>query len=285
MENKFREKWILNEADWHEYIPHHYHVSAIGADNQDLPPNTHYGPCLRQAFYRIVNPKEKGVGTEGNLYVGTTIHEKLQEIQKKNVPHSIIEFPLFGKHENITYSGSIDITEFQKGSFMPIIIDVIDIKSASEYTLPKHETDYNPTYFNQLYLYAFILSSFYLTEVVVNNLEVWYVNKHNYATHVIKQKYDQQIGRQKYTSFLERCTVLDDHLEANTLPDKEPMRWCRYCDYRQLCDSGCVLEENIKTYTEEEVEELYMKKTGKSPNWRGNKTKAFIQFRGAFKIG
>ena len=284
MENKFKEKWTLNEVDWHEHVPHHYHVSQIGVGHQDLSPDKHQGPCLRQAYYRIVVPKERDVGSEGNLFVGTTVHEKLQDITKKNVPHSIIEFPLFGKYLHVTYSGSVDIVKFKKKSFLPIKVNVCDIKSASEYTLPKYETDYNPTYFAQVYLYAYILNTFYLVDVFVQDLEIWYVNKHNYATHVITQKYDPKKGKEFFKDFLQRCTELDAHLQTEVLPDKEPMRWCKYCDYRMLCDSDCATEEGIKVYTEEEIENMYMKKTGKSPYWRGNKTKAYYSFKGGFKV-
>ena len=284
MKNYFEDVWVLKERDWHEYVPHHYHITQIGVGHQDLNPNTHYGPDLRQAWYRIKKPVEMQVGSKGNLAMGTLLHAALQDIQKKNVPNSIIEFPMFGKHEDITYSGSIDIVEFVEGSFNPIRMKIIDIKSASDHTLPKHETDYNPTYFAQLILYTYILKTFYLIDVEIDKLEIWYVNKHNLATHKIRKEYDHEEGKRFFEEFLSRCHYLDECIFSNTLPDREPMKWCIYCDWRMLCTNNCVSEEDVIPISESDVEDAYRDHTGKNPYWRGQRTKSFIAFRAGYKI-
>ena len=59
MENKYEQYWERPDVDWHEKIPHHYHVSAVGVDHSDLDAKQHYGPCLRQSFYNIVDYRKE----------------------------------------------------------------------------------------------------------------------------------------------------------------------------------------------------------------------------------
>ena len=62
-----------------------------------------------------------------------------------------------------------------------------------------------------------------------------YINKHNLATYEQTEKYDSEKGEAIFKDFLERCFYLDECLKRKAVPVAEPMKWCKYCDYRERC--------------------------------------------------
>ena len=111
-----------------------------------------------------------------------------------------------------------------------------------------------------------------------------YVNKQNEYVGEQTEEYDNNKGLDRWLNFIQRCFQLHDYLIKGELPPREPMKWCRYCKYGQRCRDNVIYDEDVKEYTNSEIEELYQQETGKSPIWRGNYTKAFMGFRSKFKI-
>ncbi len=298
MQNRYEEYWERPDVDWHEKIPHHYHVSALGACHEGLDPKLHYGPCMRQSFYNVVDPLPNSPETKGNLKMGNILHEAMQKEEKQKNPTCVIEFPLYMEFtrgdRKISISGSIDIVDFLKSCY-PMFVDIVDIKTASDYTLPKNEDDRNPTYFAQVSIYSYILQNFIFnpTFVVIKRLEVRYIAKHNAAINVVELDYNNKLMKEMFDSFVDRCFELDEYLYPSTevgfsgqteLPPAEPMRWCGLCKYAARCAADCIYEEDIPLYSIEEIEGFYTKYVGKNPIWRGNYTKAFKTYRSKFKI-
>jgi len=289
MENLYAEYWERPEVDWHARIPHHYHVSQIGVDHSDKDPSEHYGPCLRQSFYKIVDELPKAPSSRGNLRMGNILHEQMQLEEKLKNPSSIIEFPVYIELERlarkISASGSIDIVDFIRCCY-PQLFDTVDIKTASSYTLPKGDYDFNPTYFAQVMIYTYILQNFYFNPALIKArfLEIRYIDKHNAGVYVVRKAYDHEEAEKAFKSFVDRCFKLDEHLENNTLPETEPMKWCKYCEYRSRCTANALTDENTPSFTMEELEEMYHTFTGKNALWRGNYTNAFKGYISGFKI-
>jgi len=294
MENRYEEFWERPEVDWHEKIPHHYHVSALGACHAGLDPKLHYGPCMRQSFYKIVDPLPESPESKGNLRMGNILHEAMQKEEKLKNPNCVIEFPLYMEFERnnrkISISGSVDIVDFHKNCY-PQTFDVIDIKSASEYTLPKDENDRNPTYFAQVAIYSYILQNFYFNPMFMKllTMRVRYIAKHNAGINVVKLPYKNSLGKPMFDSFVDRCFEMDEQLYPEPepdliLPDAEPMRWCGLCDYAARCVADVIYEKDIPEFTEEQVQGFFEKFTGRNVYWRGSLTKGYLKYREAFKI-
>ena len=150
-ENKYRKYYYEIDTEWHENKIGTYHVSGIGNSHKDLDPWEHAGPCLRDTYWDYLDPIEDNDETAGNFHIGKILHEIIQDIYKHNVPNSIIEFPIVIKHNDITIKGSVDIIDFDKEA-------IIDIKTASMFTFPSSEYDYNPTYVSQVSIYSALLS-------------------------------------------------------------------------------------------------------------------------------
>ena len=228
MDNLYNKYWIENEQEIHTYDIGTYHVSQIGNSHTDLESDEHSGPCLRQGYWEYLEPIEKSVSTIGNFELGKIIHEKIQELMKLNNPATVNEFPLRVWLKKIILSGSVDTIVFTKDG-----LHVIDFKSASQYTLPKGDYDKNPTHFTQVYIYAFLLSKIFTLDI--QTVSVVYINKHNLATYKQTEKYDTGKAIDIYVNFVERCNYLNECLEKKKVPIPEPMRWCKYCDYRERC--------------------------------------------------
>ncbi|MCP4651659.1 MAG: PD-(D/E)XK nuclease family protein [PVC group bacterium] len=289
MENRFKDFWERPEVDWHEKIPHHYHVSQVGMDHSNKDASEHYGPCLRQSFYRILDPIPEAPSSRGNLFMGNVLHEIMQTEEKKKNPSSIMEFPLYLEFERngqkISISGSVDIVDFERNSF-PQLVNVIDIKTASSYTLPRTESEKNPTYFAQAGIYAYILQNFYFNNALikVNKVGIRYIDKHNAGVYTIDIPYDNTATKKIFDSFINRCFQLDAFIGTNDLPQAEPMKWCKYCTYRARCTADVILEEGVPSFSMKMLEDMYKKFTGKNAIWRGNYTKAYKDYIKAFKI-
>jgi len=288
MENKYEKYWIEKEKEWHGYQVGKYHVSSIGADNQNLNKNDHYGPCLRATFYDYTDKIEDKETSTGNKFIGTILHEKVQEITRKNNRLTIVEFPLIEQvvtshNDIITLLGSVDLVEFEPylydGKYRTIV-NLYDFKTASEYTLPKHDEDYNPTYFNQLKIYAHMLNELFdFANVIINKLVIVYINKHNLATYEIIQNFDEEECFKIFDSFVHRADYLHECLKNNALPKAEPMRWCKYCKYQARCRANALSDEDIPNYDEEELVEIFERETGKRAYWHGNETKGFQEWK------
>lgn len=228
--NLYRKYWIETPVPTHEYMIGIYHVSQIGNSHQDLDSDEHSGPCLRQGYWQYLEPIELTEGTLGNFHMGRLLHRNVQEIMKINNPATINEFPLRYWTNDIIISGSIDTVVFSKNK-----ISIIDFKSASQYTLPKGKYDKNPTHFTQVYLYAYLLSLMFGSHIKIKDVSLIYINKHNLATYEQTEKYDSEKGEAIFKDFLERCFYLDGCLKHKQVPVPEPMKWCKYCDYRGKC--------------------------------------------------
>ena len=219
------------------------------------------------------------------------MHSEVQRIYVINHHGAIAECPLgrriiYGDLEFIIL-GSIDITD-SEFSDKPLVnwIDVIDFKSASDWTFPKDIDDKNPTHFDQTKIYTFILFTFTLNSTYnkIRDIKVVYMGKHNLYTGEQIIKFNMAECASKYSSFIQRCSKLHMALIQKKLPDKEPMKWCSMCDYRSRCEANVISMEDVPSLMIKEVRNLYSKETGKSPMWRGKETKGFEKFKYRFKI-
>ncbi len=226
--NHYNEFWINKPKAVHEYEIGTYHVSQVGNSHSDMEDNEHSGPCLRQGYYQYLNPAERRDETIGNFHIGNILHEKIQEILKLNNPAVINEFPLRIWLDDIIISGSVDSVSFSKKG-----IHIIDFKTASQYTLPKGKYDKNVTHFTQVYIYAGLLSQ--VVKLPIVDISIVYINKHNLATFKQTEKYNKDKALEIYEDFIERCFYLHNCLTKKELPIAEPMKWCKYCDYKEIC--------------------------------------------------
>jgi len=293
LENKWDKYWKdPNTVVWHKNIIGVYHVSAIGCDHQHLEPEDHSGPCLRQTFYQYVAPVEKNLKSKGNLNQGTVMHKEAERIYQIKRSYSIIEFPLAKSiNKDIAATGSVDVVDFLDNNE----VLVLDFKTSSEWTFPKGKNDRQITHFDQVYIYAALLQNFVFGNTKrISHLKVVYLNKHDQFTGEQEMEYVNNIGLSKLLDFSNRCKKLHGHLvdyrnkiyscNGSYLPNREPMKWCKYCDYKNCCRENVIGGEALKTYTKGEVGALYAKETGKSPIWRGNYTKAYKDFEKGYKV-
>lgn len=273
--------WVIKDKEWHSYEVGEYHVSSIGTKKTGEP-KKHYGPCLRQTFYEYKYPLEDNVFSKGNKNTGKRIHEDLQVIYKRNNPNSIIEFPLYEEiTEELKLCGSIDVVHFfyKDGQQWA---DIIDFKTAMYLTLPKDEEAYNPTYVYQLYIYAHWLTQ--IMNVKIRHLLIVYIDKVNEV--VYEQKpivYNPDIGGQAWDEFKRRSIYEHDCLTSDTLPIKEPMRWCKLCKYRMKCDLNIKSNEEIKQFSEKRLQEVFEVSYEKKAIWAGKETKGYIKWKGEIK--
>ena len=235
MKNLYRKYWIEKPKKVHGYKMGVYHVSQIGNSHADLQPGEHSGPCLRQGYWDYIDSIEFEDGTVGNFHIGNILHEDIQRIAKLNNPAVVNEFPLRVWLAEFIISGSVDNIVFVENG-----IHIVDFKTASQYTLPKGSYDKNITHFTQVYIYAFLLSKIFKLDIL--DVSVVYINKHNLATYKQTEKYKVGKAIGIYTDFLDRCGYLHSCLKAREVPIAEPMKWCKYCRYKEKCieveDSG-----------------------------------------------
>lgn len=255
--NEFQKYWhpeLFRELpDWHENIIGIYHVSSIGCNHQDLEYNEHSGPCIRSTYWEYTDPLPDTDETIGNFEMGDDIHIKLQFIIKKWKPNTIIEKPLAIVLERdgkvILLVGSIDIEYKHLFNLLNATsqtkkkISIWDIKSASEYTLPKGKYDKNITHFDQTNIYGAMDTLFDLhpdyNEII--RLKIIYVNKHNKGTFCQRERFDLSNATNKLSDCIDRAFYLHACLETSQLPVPEPQKWCKYCKYLTRCiDQGDV---------------------------------------------
>ena len=285
LKNQYSKYWLDNGKDWHEKNIGTYHVSGVGCKQDDNDPDSHYGPCKRQTQYEYTFPIPKSLTSQGNVHTGTNHHALVQDIFRKNHNNSIIEFPLHKMdvigNEIIHMVGSIDAIIMDYDFTDDITyIDVYDFKTASKYTLPKHDKDYNPTYFSQLYLYGFILESMFSSvKVRIRNLFVVYIDKHNLSTYEIVMPYELAIAMERFNSFKERCWLLHMSLTLKRLADKDPNRWCKYCSYKTRCDLGLKKDPDMNKYTNDELADIFVGVSGKKAFWGNRETNGFKEWK------
>ncbi len=291
LKNLYEKYWIEKPVLRHSYQIGDYHVSQVGADHSNLAPEDHSGPCLREAFYKYVDAIPDTMQTTGNFHQGRLMHTEVQRIYLINNNGAIAEYPVGRlvqfKDEQFKALGSIDIyhSEFSNKPFINIL-DVIDGKSASDYTFPDDPEDKNPTHFDQVKIYAFMLITYCLNKRYnkIRNLKVVYFAKHNLYTGEQVERFDLRECQSKYMSFINRCYILHKALQEMKLPKAEPHKWCSYCSYAGRCNADVIHDKDIPTVTLEEVKKLYSEKTGKSPIWRDKETQGFQKFKFKFKI-
>ena len=226
--NKFEKYFIIRPYDWHEVRIGYYHVSTIGAYNQNREQKEHSGPCLRDTFYGFipVDKKKQSLNTQGNFKQGDFIHEKGEGIAKINDPFVFPEFPLqrllaHGK-QKIIILGSIDLPKQKQltlddNPINAIVINITDFKSASDYTFPydNSEKNRNPTHFDQVNIYTYWLLNYYLNNkyITVEDITVAYVNKHELYTGEQKVKYNNDKALGIFVDFVSRAFELDTKLK------------------------------------------------------------------------
>lgn len=242
MSNKYKKYFIEDEEkEWHNYKVGTYHISAVGNSHKELSPQEHYGPCLRSTFWNYKDPAERDEKSIGNLRMGNILHGIAQEIYKKNRPNSIIEFPIVIKMGEITIKGSVDIIDFGDKA-------VVDLKTASLFTFPSSEYDYNQTYLTQVRLYgAFLQYNIFDNEYFeIETLRIVYIKKHNLETLEMDINYDGEEIAKAYADFVERVQYLHDCLTDTIVPKAEPHKWCKFCPYLEYC----LEHEDLKPYVD-----------------------------------
>lgn len=237
MTNKYREYFDKQEVEWHSRQIGVYHVSQIGNSHKDKNPQDHYGPCLLSTYEDYQQPEEKDLHSTGNLAMGTLLHKVVQKRYKKNHPNSVIEFPIIVYFSNLKVMGSVDIIDFNRKA-------VMDIKTASLFTFPGSEYDYNPTYMSQIMIYTGLLKLFVFNNdfFTPEELVAIYVKKHNLEVLETSIDYDWEKVMAAYANFRDRCEYLDECLREEVEPEAEPHKWCKFCPRLKRC----LLEGRIK---------------------------------------
>jgi len=245
LDNLFVKYWNTDPFDWHRKKEGEYHVSTIGNSHEDLPPEDHYGPCLRAGWYKWQMDKPKSLTSEGNLSMGSLLHRIVQEKYKEAYPLCEIESPvmisLYEKEtgDEIRLIGSIDLVEFEwiNDNSSKVAFSVGDFKTASNWTLPSGKYDRNPTYFCQSYNYMSFLYLMKYNDMwcIPKDVKVIYIAKHNLATYEIIEKYDIEKGTKLFEELIERTRKFHQYIKLNKLPEPEPMKWCKLCDYKEYC--------------------------------------------------
>lgn len=211
------------------------------------------------------------------MEMGNIIHKHIQELAVKNNPRIITEFPLGLKifREDLKILGSIDIVKFDFDKF-----DIEDIKTASQYTLPKNEDDKNPTYFDQMYIYAYFIKNYVFVHFMkLEKITIVYVNKHNLQTFKISEKYNPIKAEKIWDNYLLRVKKLHAHLTIKTLPKKEPNRWCKLCKYLPMCNEDVLSPDDIPSYSQEKLKEMFEEMTGKNAFWNSHETQNFKKWK------
>jgi len=258
MKNEYIDYMINRHTEWHTNEVGKYHISAIGNSHADLDPKDHYGPCIRSTYIDYVNKLPHSLTSLGNFKLGNILHKHIQKVYKKNHPLCSIEFGLqsllkLGRMRILSL-GSIDIIDQKfivKKTYDGLIhVDIVDVKTASQYTLPKNKYDRNPTYFSQGYQYASSLFKNYFDPevIVVDEIKILYASKHNLEIYPIKALYEPEIAMEKWKDYVKRCWMTHRCLKKKILPDPEEMRWCKYCKYRFRCgeDSLVAVKRGIE---------------------------------------
>jgi hypothetical protein len=290
MENEFRKYWHPEFREWHENKIGTYHVSSVGLNHQDLEPEEHSGPCIRETWYEYTDPIPDRDETVGNFEMGNDIHKPLQEIIKKWKPHVIVEKPLKkiinNKGRMIKAVGSIDI-EYQhncaKTDTEKVKISIWDIKSASKFTLPSGKYDRSPTHFSQVSIYA-VMDDFFSLHPdwnIVVRVKIIYVSKHNKATFTQRQKYQSELADEIWDEFCSRVCYLDDCLVEDILPEREPHKWCLkgYCKYKNRCRADVKHDAEVPKYDEDEMQKMFKEETGKNAIYHGKITKGYTEWK------
>ena len=69
----------------------------------------------------------------------------------------------------------------------------------------------------------------------MRRVKMIYINKHNKATYVQRQKFNVDKAVSKVGDCVDRAFYLDDCLLNEIVPKPEPMHWCKYCKYYNRC--------------------------------------------------
>jgi hypothetical protein len=239
--NKYREYFLKEETEWHSREIGVYHVSQIGNSHKELDPQKHYGPCLLSTYEDYKNPEERDLLSTGNLAMGTLLHKVVQKRYKKNHPNSVIEFPIVLDYQGIRIMGSVDIIDFDRKA-------VMDIKTASLFTFPGSEYDYNPTYISQVKIYTALLELFVFGNkfFVPEELVVIYVKKHNLEVLETPIDYNGEDIMDSYDDFYNRCIYLDECLQTGVEPEAEPHKWCKFCSRLSRCKAEGRIKQGLK---------------------------------------
>lgn len=241
-----------------------------------------------------------------------------------NFPEFPLQKLLDHDGQKIIILGSIDLPRQQILTFDdeakdPIPIHITDLKTASEYTFPFDNSIMNrsPTHFTQVYIYGYWLMNYYLNQKYneLIDLTVAYINKHEAYTGEQRELYDNDAGMRIFIDFISRAFELDtclkkfmeiyneysdyikdhpapgkNHIDEykismnETLPVREPHKWCKYCDNRFRCRDNVIFDEDVRKYSIEEIEVFYKNETGKNAYWRGKHTKAFEKYSYGFRL-
>ncbi len=319
LENKYEKYFVVTEPEWHEYKARTYHVSSIGVDHSDLDKNEHYGPDLRETFYNYVNSLPYSIYSKGNMEMGKILHKVAQNRYRRNYKKSVDEYPLQRlvynekTKRNILLLGSADIKDqiplmLDGNPDEPILVNLIDFKTASEYTLPSNKKDKNPTYFGQVHIYAYWLQHFYLNNkyIKIDKILIVYIDKQNTGCYEVIEDYNDEICELAWLQFVERAKTLDYHLYlfnmamthkyategtpnfrkdtynkvlGKSLPKHEPMKWTKYSRYKTRIDCDIIFDEDIPDFEEEDLVNMFEKESGKNAVWNGKETKGYQSWK------
>lgn len=258
MENKYEEYFEKEAGEWHRYKVGEYHISAIGLSNKDLDDDEHGGPCLKKLFQRYkdeitmtddeIKAKHLPPLKRGIFKYGNTVHEMVQTRRKTVYPWMDMEFAIKLEldlemetikpttlteptDKKILILGSIDMIDRFAGK-------IIDIKTASRWTMPGGENDYSVTHGNQTRIYSSLYNLIFRAEElpIVENVTILYIRKDNWQTNECDVDYDHMNSKDYVGEFIDRVVYFHNCLINNVEPDPEPNKWCKYCDLKDRCD-------------------------------------------------
>lgn len=186
---------------------------------------TDAGKCPRQVFFKFKNAPRKEM--EANI---------LRLFDHGDYIHKLIMKALLSTREIHVVASEINICpqEMISGRADAIVSDgkdlfILDIKSMNSMifknlTSPKEENIYQL----QLYLHYF----------EIPNGILLYVNKDNQKLKEFLVEYDSQLCERLLDNFKKLKEKIDSDIIPLTLPDY-PSNWqCRYCQFREICDTA-----------------------------------------------
>lgn len=221
------------KGEWHEAKRNVYHLTVLLA-------------CLKQSFRNIKYEYTGTLESRGSWCMGDIIHFHGEEHKLKIDGYYVKEFPLNVDVELKGDEFELKITVKDETIYIVGKIDLLhtiehrieDLKSYSEWFIPKKIEDVDIKYVRQLVLYAFILNHTYLEREPIETLYLVCVSKKNLFTKVVSIEYDDKVGLELWNWIVNRAKRLHIALHTDTEPEGEPDKFCQYGQYIEDCVEG-----------------------------------------------
>lgn len=170
---------------------------------------TQSGLCMRHIWYIKKYGWIIDIDTKKLFYMGTMIHEFFQtKILDKNIYK--FEQPIQIKTKKILIRGRIDAISYEN--------EILELKSCM--FLPKEPDE---KYKSQIILY--------MSQIQNSKGKLIYISKNDLQI----KEFDIDFDLFLYNEILGKFEHIFDCLQKNILPNKEPVKYCKYCDFADKC--------------------------------------------------